>query len=213
MTALALLIVLASPQGLETSYQALRDKRFDDAIRSFEATVAATPKLLPKAWGWGMALYGRGDLAGASDLFERILAGDPGNVRALYGRALVLMRSGGDPAPDLRAALRSAPDDVRCRFRLGQALAERGAHGEAVEELRGVLARRWIHQPARHALILSLRDLDDLVGAQAAMAEFQRIEPLVDRIGAAERAVRRRPDDMRAKARLRAVYSQAGRPR
>ena len=214
MPVVLLLAALAAPippPGLQEGYRALRAKRFDEAVSSFTEAVKDQPAALPQAWGWGMALYGKGDLAGALEVFERVLKADPKHVRALYGRALVKMRTGGDPAPDLEAALQLRPKDVRARFRLGQALADRGAYDEAAEHLRQVLKLRWIHQPARHALILALRDAGKVAEAQAVAAQFRRVDPLVERIQTAEGAVRRRPDDVEARERLKTLYAEAGR--
>lgn len=211
MHVLALLAAIAAPPGLLEAYDALRDKRFDQAISTFSQTVQAHPETLPKAWGWGMALYGKGDLTGALEFFERVLAVDPKHPRALYGRGLVTLRTGGNPEADLRAALTVEPDGIRARFRLGQALAARGAYDEATIELRGVLQRRWIHQSARHSLILALRDAGKRDEALQVIAEFARVEPLVDRIRAAERGVRKRPDDFGLRKRIRELYEQAGR--
>ncbi len=218
MPILALMTVLAAPApprayeaGLPGAYAALADKRFDDAIATFSAAVEADPAALPQAWGWGMALYGKGDLQACLQIFERILAEAPAHGRALYGRGLVRLRLGGDAEGDLRAALAVDTNDVRSRFRLAQALAARGAHAQAASELGQVLARRWIHQPARHALILALRDAGDRTAAAQVVREFRRVERLVGPIRATERAVRAHPDRPALREQLKALYEQAGR--
>lgn len=197
--------------------QALADKRHSEAADLYARAIDADPASLREAWGWGMALYGRGDMDGAAAVFERVLAAAPGSARALYGRALVHMRTGrpAEAEADLRAVLALDSDDVRARFRLGQLLQARGETAQAVAELRAALARRFFHQPARHALILALRDggRADATRAAEARAEaevFRRVEGLLPHIRRAEVAVRAAPDDAAARTRLAELYRRAG---
>ncbi len=213
MSVVTLLALLAAPGGLQEARDALADKRFVEAQALYAQGVADDPATITQAWGWGMAHYGLGDLDAALAVFGRILAADPDHVRALYGRGLVALRRGGDARGDLRRALSLNPDDVRARYRLGQALARRGAHAEAVVEFRGVLARRWIHQAARHALLLALRDAGQAEAARREAAVFERVENLIPHIRRAEATARARPDDPTARARLKDLYERAGRPR
>jgi len=212
VSVVTLLALLANPGGLQEARDALADKRYVEAQALYAQGVAGDPTALAQAWGWGMAHYGLGDLDAALAVFERILAAHPDHVRALYGRGLVTLRRGGDPRRDLRRALSLDPDDVRARYRLGQALALRGDHAGAVVELRAVLARRWIHQAARHALLLALRDAGQVAAARRETAVFERVERLRPHIRRAEAAVRARPGDPDAKARLKRLYQRAGRP-
>jgi len=207
-----LLALLAAPGGLQEARNALADKRFVEAQALYAQGVADDPAKITQAWGWGMAHYGLGDLDAALSVFERILAADPDHARALYGRALVALRRGGDPRADLERALSLNPDDVRARYRLAQALARRGAHAEAVVEFRAVLARRWIHQAARHALLLALRDAGQTEEARHEAAVFERVERLRPHIRRAEAATRARPDDPATRARLKDLYKRVGRP-
>ncbi len=196
---------------LSAAYAALADKRFAAAIQGFAAAVKADPAALPSAWGWGMALYGKGDLDGALTIFERILKTWPNHGRALYGRGLIRLRRGGAAEADLRAALAVDVDDVRARFRLGQALAARSAYEEACLELRAVLRRRWIHQPARHALVLALRDSGRLADAEAEAKTFSAVDRLIPLIRRVERRVRANPEDSVAVRELMELYVRAGR--
>ena len=214
MPILALIALVAAPQSPPTlpgAYAALGEKRFDDAISAFSRVVQADPAALPQAWGWGMALYGKGDLVGARSLFDSILVAQPRHGRALYGRGLVTLRLGGTAEADFRAALALDEDDVRARFRLAQALSDTSQYEAAATELAQVLARRWIHQPARHALILALRDAGKPDEARRVAREFQAVQPLVEPIRAKERAVRAHPDDPALRQQLHGLYVQAGR--
>ena len=199
---------------LAAANAALADKRNPVAARLYEQAVSADPALLGRAWGWAMAHYGVGDLPAALAVAERVLAAHPGHERARYVRGLVRFRQGelGAARADLAAVVDARPKDIRARFRLGQVLHALGQSAEAATMLRSVLSLRWIHQPARHALALTLRDSGDTKGAERALDELRRIEPLVPRIRTAERVVRMKPGDGAAKEQLRTLYGQAGRP-
>ena len=90
--------------------------------------VPPPPSLVP-----ALALYRRGDLAGAKAAVEAALSADPDNAELGAFAGLVSAQSG-DPAgalPHFRRALAAAPGDVSARLNLATALLAVGAFDEA----------------------------------------------------------------------------------
>jgi putative thioredoxin len=124
--------------------------------------------------GLARALGERGETDQARALLDRFVPGGPLDREAeRLGAELRTREAGGDETA-LRARLAADPGDLSARLELGRALAARGRHAEALEELLAVVRadRDFADQAARRAML----DVFELLGSEHELTQRFRGE-------------------------------------
>ncbi|MGZ8260396.1 MAG: tetratricopeptide repeat protein [Caldimonas sp.] len=123
--------------------EALADGRLDDAYAWAAASVRKDPGFAGGYNTLGVVYLRHGDLAEAARVFERVLAGDPRDTRALANLAVAYERQGrADDAHSTRLRLASLePHPPFHFFQLGMAAVERGDWRTARELFAREVAR------------------------------------------------------------------------
>lgn len=95
---------------------AIAAQQYDEAIRGFKVLLQASPNDPRLQLGMGMALVGKGDTQAALEVFNRLLASNPG-APVYYGRAIALQRTGriAESLKDLDEAIRLDPQNPQYR--------------------------------------------------------------------------------------------------
>lgn len=86
----------------------------------------------------GLELAREGRIEQAVEAFDRALAKDPENLKALYNRglAMLLLGDGPEAARSLGLFVQIRPDDMEGHFNLARAWALAGRNGEAIASLQ-----------------------------------------------------------------------------
>ncbi|HTR20945.1 MAG TPA: tetratricopeptide repeat protein [Gemmatimonadales bacterium] len=110
---------------------------------------------------------------------DRALAEQADSVPLRLERAALLAATGRYAAAqrDIGEAMTLAPEDQNARLALGLLLMRRGLWGEAVPQLRQVLASDGAHAATWFHLGEALNHIDDLQGALAAYGRAVEIDP------------------------------------
>ena len=145
--------------------------RYDDAVQAFEEALRAAPSLTEVRLNLAIARFNRNredDLDAASGLLDEVLREDPGNLRALYLRAIVLQHLGQaeEAVSCLERVVQGRPDDgaawyllALCKQRLNRA-----AESEFLEAVR--------HRPYLYSAYYQLYQIAMRAGDQAKAAGY-----------------------------------------
>ncbi len=212
---------------------AVRDRRFDEALPVLREVLADDPKNAFARLVMGSALMGMARWREAIPWFRSYLEQVPTSASAHHWLAICHLRSGEPDAAfrEAEAALAIDPRFSDARVLKGGVLALRGAHAEAIAELRRAVET----DPAKPILRLDLAKLLDEAGHEAEARrqydELLRLAPddpaalsglaaLLARKGdlpGAEQRLRRalelQPADSAARANLAEVLARADAPR
>jgi len=117
----------------------------------------------------------RGDAAGALALLEKIMGGEAELAEA--EKLAAQLRMGAAGAADetaLRGRIEASPEDLEARIQLGRALAARGRHEEALEQLLAAVKRdpRFADEAARKSML----DLFAVLGGDHPLTQRYRAE-------------------------------------
>ncbi|ACH40733.1 TPR domain protein [Citrifermentans bemidjiense Bem] len=128
----------------------------------------------------GNALFGAGDLSGASECYRRALQLDPGYAEACFNLGCTLDRLSGpaEALPHLARAVELSPEWSRARGSLGFALARLGRMGEAASELAAAVRLDPGDPGLSNNLGLALSALSRGEEAKDAFEEAIRLDPL-----------------------------------
>ena len=120
-----------------------------------------------------------GDLSAAQELYDRVLAEQPGNAAVLYRIGLLEMQQGRyvEAAGWVERAIGLTPEDSRFYLGLGQILSELKRFGEAAGAYRKVIALGKGSADVNFALGLALQSQGDLAGAIGAYRDALKIQP------------------------------------
>jgi tetratricopeptide (TPR) repeat protein len=202
-------------------------------LLSIDAPAAEFYRLYDAAWD----LTEKGETSAAIDAWNRALALDPADPKALTNLAALLLRNGdlAGAAARLRSAVAADPDFVDARNNLGIALLQAGKPAEAAAEFRKALAIDPESAKAHANLGSALVASGDFAGAKAAWRHALALEPDgaavlsnlawllatcpdgptrngAEAVAYAERALQRaRESDPAALDVLAAAYAEAGR--
>ena len=125
--------------------------------------------------GLARLLGERGDAAGALALLEKITGGEVELAEAEKLSAQLRMQAAGaGDEPALRARIETRPDDLEARIELGRALAARGRHEEALEQLLAAVKHdaRFADGAARKSML----DLFAVLGGEHPLTQRYRSE-------------------------------------
>ena len=154
--------------------------RIDEAIASYRRAVTIRPDYSEAHLNLGRIFYDRRELPDARRAFEAALELNPGSAKGHYNLGLVHDKSGEVEASEraYRRALEIDPAFEKARINLGVSLFQRGAHDEAIAELKqcdprkavlshfnlGFAAAQWGDQAVaeRHCSLAAKVDSDDL---------------------------------------------------
>lgn len=112
--------------------------RLEEAVRHFEASLAASPGHPMVLYNLGNALAEAGRLEAAVGAYREVLAVDPEHAKVRNNLAVALHALGRAEAAaeHLRAQLERTPLDARAHHNLGLALADAGRFDEAIARFR-----------------------------------------------------------------------------
>jgi putative thioredoxin len=125
--------------------------------------------------GLARLLGARGDAAGALAMLEKITGGELELAEAEKLSAQLRMQAAGaGDEPALRARIEARPDDLEARIELGRALAARGRHEEALEQLLAAVKHdaRFADGAARKSML----DLFAVLGGEHPLTQRYRSE-------------------------------------
>ena len=125
--------------------------------------------------GLARLLGERSDAAGALALLEKITSGEAELAEA--EKLAAQLRMGAAGAADetaLRGRVEASPEDLEARIQLGRALAARGRHEEALEQLLAAVKRdpRFAEEAARKSML----DLFAVLGGDHPLTQRYRAE-------------------------------------
>jgi putative thioredoxin len=159
----------------DAAWQAGDAAAAEDAYR---AALALDVRHAPATLGLARVLAARGDAAGALEQLEGIVAGTAVSEQAARLAAeLRTSRAGAGDEAALRERIRASGGDLDARLALGQLLAGRGRHEEALEELLELVRRDPHH--AGDGARLAMLDLFSLLGSDHPLT--QRFRPALAR--------------------------------
>lgn len=152
------------------------------AVVTFDALVRDYPDWLDARVNLAIATLNRqeeGDEEAALALVDRVLAADPGHLRAHYVAGLLrLYRARPELARDHFQAVATAdPGDAYAAYYLGQCLAQLGDHGAAYREYRRALDADPYLRSAYYGAFQAAQRLGEREAAADLMAAYQRLGP------------------------------------
>ena len=159
---------------------ALVQNRLPDAVRAFQTAIALDPTAiaprLDLADVYALRLHQPAD---ALPTYDEVLARDPGNAAATYGRGIALasLGRGGDAVVALRAAQAAAPGSPRPSLAAGRILLQAGRRDEALAAFDGALKIAPGTVAASFGRAEALEALGQTDAAAAAYAEVLRQDP------------------------------------
>ncbi len=193
-----------------------RDGRRQEAIDTFEKSLAIDPASAVARLRLGNLQFALRQPEAAAENFERAYASDPGCVGALYGTGEIARRSHDDKAAAeyFQKALEQAPDATQVRYSLGLTLRRLGRLEEAAAHLeqadwKRLNFGRWLG--CADPLVGELTELTTGAPAhllRAAQAGFKG-RPEVE-LAEYQKAVASNPDDPVARANLGTVLYGRG---
>ncbi len=120
------------------------DGRWDEALASVKAAVAAEPSSAPAQFSLGRVYAARGDVAGAEAAYREVLKVNPGATAARVELSLLQLLAGA-PAASLQTAeeaVRSQPGNLEARLALVRGLLAARELARAQQEIEALLAAR-----------------------------------------------------------------------
>ena len=200
------------------------ERRYEEAIRLFEASLRIQPYYADTHYRMGLALQAQGNVKAAIEHLQTALKADPSNADVLAGLAGAL-RAGGQIEGAIQACeqlLVLRPKASAVLFELGSLLQARGRYPEAIARYREGLALNTSQPDAMNNLSWILAThADDRIrnGAEAVRwAELackltsRRVAVMLGTLAAAYAEAARFDEAIRTTEEAQAVAEQAGQP-
>jgi Flp pilus assembly protein TadD len=167
-------------------------RRYDDAARVLRVLLEHGDRSDETAVLLADAAIGRGDLAEARRLLERVRTVNPGDSGVTFKLGLVLARMGkpADAIPLFAAVVEQEPANVDARVDLGTVLVDAGRPAEAVGHLERAVAMGADTPLVFNGLGFAKLQTGDRAGAAAAFERSLRLDENQPEIAAALRRVR-----------------------
>lgn len=192
-------------------------RRFDDAIKEYRASIALQPRYFPAAYALGRLLLERRETDEALQWFNVCLA-MPENTAAKVGVALC-RKAQGDVAAARELLLSAANDDEATRSKsyrlvgepasrlvaateLGKLESQLGNHAEAIRWLKPPVEQEPRDMTSRYAYALALRAAGDDEQAEHEFAAVAKLREKVDEAGKLLDHLEQSPEDVAARYRV-----------
>lgn len=148
--------------------------KLGEAEASFRQALERDPRTAEALIGLARILAERGEVDDALTLLGRVGPGPRSQEADRLAAALRIRQSGAGDETELRARVDTHPDDLDSRFTLAQALAARGAHGEALQHYLTIVQRdrSFRDDGARKAML----DIFELLGPGHDLVQEYRSE-------------------------------------
>lgn len=153
---------------------------WNNSAADFDQAATLDPNRSDIEYWQGYAHRAAGNFDRARVFLEKFLAKNPDNVDALSSLGYVAIEQGrfADAEAPLKHALGIDPNNVSVLYDYARLVLKERNFGEAVTRLHEVVSKSPSHVAARYQLFLAYTRLKRTDEAQAALAEFKRLDAL-----------------------------------